>query len=135
MYLGIWYYKWLYLIHLVNFFITISRILFAQWYIFSIFNQTYLIEEIKYLLELEKKVIHLTKLSLAIELHFLVNANKYLFRSPKTQDLVESSRFSLTLTNLHLSVLMDSRNVSTYWCVRQIRKWNFALSSSTQIFF
>ena len=89
-----------------NFFIIIYRVLFAQWYIFSIFNQTYLIEEIKYLLEHEKNVLHLTKLSLRIELHFLVNANKYLFRSPETQGLVELSRFSLTLPNLFLSVVI-----------------------------
>ena len=44
----------------------------------------YLIEQIKYLLELKKNVVHRTKLSLVIELHFLVNANKYLFRSPET---------------------------------------------------
>ena len=88
------------------FFIIIYRILFAELYIFSRFNQTYLIKEIKYLLELKKKCyIHRTKLLLAIELHFLVNANKYLFRSPETQDLVESSRFSLTLPNLFMSAL------------------------------
>ena len=86
------------------FFIIIHRIFFAEWYILSIFNQTYLTEEIKYLLKLKKSVIHRTKLSLAIELHFLVNANTYLFRSPETQGLVESSRFLLTLLNLFLSV-------------------------------
>ena len=82
------------------FFIISHGILFSQWWIFSIFNITYLIEEIKYLLELKKNVIHRTKLSLATELHFLVNANKYLVRSPETQGLVESNQFSLTLPNL-----------------------------------
>ena len=63
-----------------------------------------MIEQIKYLLELKKNVIHRTKLSLAIELHFLVTAIKYLLHSLETQGLVESSRFSLTLPNLFLSV-------------------------------
>ena len=93
------------LIHFVNFFIIIYRILFTQWYIFSLFNQTYLIKQIRYLLNLKKNFIHRTKLSLAIELHFLVDGNKYLFRSSETQSLFESSRFSLTLPNLFLSVL------------------------------
>ena len=90
---------------LVYFFIVFYRILFGQWYIFSIFNQTYLIEEITYLLELKKMLSTQLKLSLAIELHFLVNANKCFLRFPETKGLVESSRFSLTLPNVFLSVL------------------------------
>ena len=64
-------------------------LIYTEFYLLSgiylIFNQTYLIEEIKYLLELKKNVIHRSKWFLAIELNFLVNANRYLFRSPERQ--------------------------------------------------
>ena len=53
---------------------------------------------------IKKNAFRRTKLSLAIELHFPVNANKYLFRSPETQGLIESSRFSFTLPNLFLNI-------------------------------
>ena len=91
---------------------TFFLLLFTEFHVLSgissvyLTKHKYLVEQIKYLLELKKNVIHRTKLSLAIELHFLVNANKYLFRSPETQGLVESSRFSLTLPNLFLSVAL-----------------------------
>ena len=51
-------------------------------------------------------------MSLAIGLHFLVTANKYLFCSPETQGLTESSRFPLALPNMFLSVQAAFPNFS-----------------------